>query len=165
MSIHSSYISDVYSTYAFEPDCAPSHDLSPLLSHLCHIANSREGEVPKTVLDREFIISWLKNNIDHHLLEEKGNIIGSLFDFDKKSGIYTIKAAFKKETPLLKNAVKTAVDNALSSGVNGLMDCYLAVCTVCEQYGVMELAEFKKYLEGYAIKNGKILGYTQLTIV
>jgi len=164
MSIKSSYISDVYSTYTFAPEIAPSNDLSPLLSHLCFVANARGGQVARTVLDREFIISWLKNNIDYHLLDEKDAIIGSAFDFDKKAGIYTIKANHKKETPLLKDAVREAVDQALGAGINAFMDCYLEVCTECEQYGTMELAEFKSYIADYAIENGRILGYTQLTM-
>lgn len=164
MSINSSYISDVYSTYTFEPEHTPSNDLSPLLSHLCFVANSRGGQVSKTVLDREFIISWLKNNINYHLLEEKDRIIDSVFFFDKKAGIYTIKETFRKETPQLRNIVKEAVDRALSAGINALMDCYLEVCTECESYGTMELAEFKEYIADYAIENGKIFGYTQLTM-
>ena len=44
------------------------------------------------------------------------------------------------------------------------MDCYLEVCTECESYGTMELAEFKEYIADYAIENGKIFGYTQLTM-
>lgn len=164
MSIHSSYISDVYSTYAFEPERTPSDDLSPLLSHLCVVANCRGGQVSKTVLDREFIISWLKNNINYHLLEEKDTIIGSVFDLDKKAGSYTIKGPFQKETPQLKNVVKEAIDRALRAGIHTLMDCYLAVCTECERYGTMELTEFKEYISDYAVENGKILGYTQLTM-
>lgn len=165
MSINSSYISDVYSTYTFEPEETPSNDLSPLLSHLCFVANSRGGQVSKTVLDREFIISWLRNNINYHLLEEKENIIDPIFDFDKKSGLYTIKGSFRAKTPQLKNAVKEAVDRALNAGTNALMDCYLAVCTECELYGTMELAEFKAYISDYTIENGKIFRYTQLTLL
>lgn len=164
MSIQSSYISDVYSTYAFEPERTPSHELSPLLAHLCRVANSREGQVSKTVLDREFIMSWLKHNIDYRLLEEKDSIIGSAFDFDKKAGIYTVKEAFRKETPLLKNAVRAAVDRALSAGIHGVTDCYLEACTECRSYGTMELAEFKEYLADYTIENGKILEHAQLTL-
>lgn len=85
----------------------------------------------------------MKNNINYHLLGEKDIIIGSVFDFDKKAGIYTIKESFRKETPQLKNVVKKAVDRALSAGIDTLMDCYLEVCTECELYGTMELAEFK----------------------
>ncbi|MGM9662332.1 MAG: DNA methyltransferase [Oscillospiraceae bacterium] len=164
MSLQSSYISDVYSVYTFAPEEVPSSDLSPLLSHLCFVANSRGGQVSRTVLDREFIISWLKNNIHYRLAEEKEAIIGSILDFDKSSGVYTIKAGYRKETPLLKDAVKEAVDKALRAGINTLTDCYLAACTECAQYGTMELAEFRSYISEYAVEKGKIFGYTQLDL-
>lgn len=164
MSIRSSYISDVYSTYVFEPQTAPSHDLSPLLSHLCFVANSRGGQIPKTVLDREFIIGWLRNNIHHHLLAKKDDIIGSLFNLNQQTGLYTLKADHKTKTPLLKDAVKGAVDKALGKGLHDLMDCYLEVCKECEEYGTMELAEFKSYIAGYTLEKGRIVDDTPSAI-
>lgn len=163
MSINSSYISDVYSVYTYNPDTMPSRDLSPLLSYLCFVANSRDGKVSKTVLDREFIIAWLKNNIDHHMLDEKDAIISSIFEFDKKSGIYTIKNDHKKETAQLKDVVKKHMDDLLLKGTYTLLDSYMQISAECEEYGTMELGEFKNYISDYAIENGKIYGNTQLS--
>lgn len=164
MSIHSSYISDVYSVYTFEPERKTSRDLSPLISHLCFAANARDGEVSKTVLDREFIISWLKNNIDHELLKDKKEIIASIFDFDKAAGFYTIKEDYKKAVPRLEPAVKESMNKILQSGACTVLDAYLQVCADCEDYGTLELWEFKKYISDFAVENGKIYGYTQMSV-
>ena len=128
------------------------------------MANSRGGQIPKTVLDREFIIGWLRNNIHHHLLAKKDDIIGSLFNLDQQTGLYTLKADHKTKTPLLKDAVKGAVDKALGKGLHDLMDCYLEVCKECEEYGTMELAEFKSYIAGYTLEKGRIVDDTPSAI-
>lgn len=129
------------------------------------VVDSQQG---KALIKHDALAILLERDITrnkcYHLLEEKDRIIDSVFFFDKKAGIYTIKETFRKETPQLRNIVKEAVDRALSAGINALMDCYLEVCTECESYGTMELAEFKEYIADYAIENGKIFGYTQLTM-
>ncbi len=164
MSIQSSYISDVYSVYTFCPNKSSSKDLSPLLSHLCFVANSRGGSVGKTVLDREFIIAWLKNNIDHTLLDEKDSIISSVFDYDRKTATYVIKENLKQKTTLLRDAVVSEMKKILQTGNYPILDCYLKVSAECQEYGTMELAEFKDYISGFAVENGKVFGYTQMTL-
>lgn len=164
MSINSSYISDVYSVYKYDPSIKASRDLSPLVSHLCFVANSRSGEVSKTILDREFIIPWLSNNIDHQLLCEKDEIISSLFTFDKKDGVYRLKNEHRKETKSLEVAVRESLNELLKTGAYTVLDAYLKVCADCEEYGTLELWEFKNYISDYAVENGKIFGYTQMTI-
>ena len=164
MSINSSYISDVYSVYEYSPDREISKDLSPLLSHLCFVANSREGKVSKTVLDREFIISWLSNNLDHHLLDDKESIIASVFVYDKSKGEYHLKPEYRRETELVKDAVNKAMQTLLQSGSHSLLDSYLSVCAQCERFGTLELGEFKSYISDCATEDGKVYGYTQMSI-
>lgn len=164
MSINSSYISDVYSVYMLNTGINISKDLSPVLSHLCFVANSREGRVAKTIIDREFIIAWLKNNIDYHLLSEKEALVSSVFYYDKKLGIYIIKDGYKKETKLLKDSVIESMNKILETGTYSLLDCYLKVSNMCKQYGTMELGEFKDYVSDFAIEKGKVYGYTQLKL-
>lgn len=164
MSLKSSYISDVYSVYGFCPEEKASKDLSPLLSHLCYVANSRNGVVAKTVIDREFIIAWLRNNIDHTMLGDKDSILGSLFNYDKKEGLYTLKKEYRKKTESLKDAVVQSMTKLLNTGSYSLLDSYLHVSSECERFGTMELAEFKEYIADFAIENGKVYGYTQLSI-
>lgn len=162
MSINSSYISDVYSVYMLNNEVKVSRDLSPVLSHLCFVANSREGRIAKTTLDREFIIAWLKNNMDHQLLADKDAIVSSIFDHDKKAGMYIIKDSHKKKTKLLKDAVVESMNEILETGSFPLLDCYLKTSKMCEQYGTMELGEFKEYISDFAIDDGKdmtIAGY------
>lgn len=164
MSISSSYISDVYSVYTHNMEAEVSRDLSPVLSHLCFVANSREGRIAKTVLDREFIIAWLKNNVDYQLLAEKDAIVGSLFDYDKKTGMFIIKDGYQKKTKLLKDAVVEAMSKVFETGTFSLLDCYLKASEMCRQYGTMELGEFKDYISDFAIDGGKVYGYTQLKL-
>jgi len=164
MSINSSYISDVYSVYTLNTEAIVSRDLSPVLSHLCFVANSREGRIAKTILDREFIIAWLKNDIDYQLLAEKDAIVSSIFDYDKKTGMFIIRDGHKKKTKLLKDAVIEAMKKILETGTFSLLDCYLKASDMCEQYGTMELGEFKDYISDFAIDGGKVYGYTQLML-
>jgi len=164
MSLNSSYISDVYSVYTHNPTEAPTQDFSPLLSHLCCVANARDGVLTKTTLDREFIISWLKNNIDHNLLSEKDSIINSTFEFNKKSGIYILKPEFKKNVPLLKNMVTEAMHKLIAHGSYPLLDSYLKINSVLQEFGTMELNEFKKYISDFAVENGKVYGCIQLSL-
>jgi len=162
MSINSSYISDVYSVYTFSPSESPSKDMSPLLSHLCFIANSRGGIVSKTVIDREFIIAWLKNNLDHHKLREKAEIISSIFDFDKGTNLYRLKTSYKKTIPQLEDAIKNTLNILLKDGPLLLLDAYMRLNEILQEYGIMELGEFKNYISEYVVENGKVYGSTQM---
>lgn len=162
MSINSSYISDVYSVYTFSPSKSPSKDMSPLLSHLCFIANLRGGIVSKTVVDREFIIAWLKNNLDHRKLKEKAELISSIFDFDKGTNLYQLKTAYRKTIPQLEDAVKNALNNLLKDGPLPLLDAYIRLNETLQEYGIMELGEFKNYISEYIVENGKVYGSTQM---
>ena len=164
MSIDSSYISDVYSIYTYNPRSTASVQLEPLIAHLCFVANSREGTVPKTVLDREFIISWLKNNIDHTLLSQKEEIIERLFDYDKTKGVFVLKEAYRETTVQLKDFVIQTVDQILREGPCSILDCYIRVTERSEQFGTMELSEFRDIISEYPTDNGKLCGYTQLSL-
>lgn len=164
MSLNSSYISDIYSVHTHNQEIKPTKDFSPLLSYLCHIANCREGRLKKTVLDREFIIAWLKNNLDYQLLTEKDVIIKTIFDFEKKSNMYLLKDSYKKDVPLLKNLVNNYMHKLTQKGTYSLLDSYLEISAMFEEYGTMELSEFKSYISDFAIENGKIYGCTQLSL-
>lgn len=164
MSLKSSYISDVYSVYTYNPNMQPTRDLSPLLTHLCFIANARGSKVPKVVLDREFIITWLKNNMDYKLLEEKENIINSVFDYDKQTNMYFLKEKYIKEVPQLEKIVSDSVNKLLQKGTQTLLDVYLEINRKYEEFGTMEISEFKNILSDYVIENGKIYGCTQLSL-
>ena len=164
MSIDSSYISDVYSIYTYNPQNTASADLEPLIAHLCFVANSRGGIVPKTVLDREFIISWLKNNIDHALLSKKEKIIGNLFDYDKEAGVFVLKPQFREDAVQLKDFVLKTVDQILREGPMTVLDCYIRVTERSDQFGTMELSEFREMISEYPVDNGKLCGFTQLSL-
>jgi len=164
MSLNSSYISDVYSVYTYSPEAKPAKDISPLLSHLCYVANSREGKVAKTVLNREFIIAWLKNNLDHKMLSGKDAIIGSAFEFDKKADIYILKSEYRREAPSLKKLVNGAMRQMVKTGPRSILDSYLEISAMLEDFGIMELDEFKSYISDFSIKDGKIYERTQLSL-
>ena len=150
MSINSSYISDVYSVYTLNTEVKVSNDLSPVVSHLCFVANSREGKISKTILDREFIIAWLKNNMDYWMLADKDSIVSSIFDYDKKSGVYTIKDIYKKKTKLLKDAVVESMNKILETGTFSLLDCYLKAS---------EMPHIKAMKEAMDLDGVEVLGY------
>ena len=164
MSIKSSYISDIYSVYTYSPEEKVSRDLSPLISYLCYIANSRGGIVSKIVLDREFIINWLKNNIDYNLLEKKDDILNSLFIYDKKECQFIIKESYKQETELLKDEMKRQMDELNKSGMHSILDSYLYVSEKCQRFGTIELYEFKEFLKDYATDEKDVYGYTQMSL-
>ena len=163
MSLKSSYISDVYSVYSLDPKVTVSKDLSTVVSHLCLVANARGGRVAKNIIDREFIIAWLKNNLDYHLLTEKNTLIGSLFDYEKKSNVYSIKKQYKKRCTLLKKMVPKEMNKMLESGNHSIIDCYLKINEKCKKYGTMELSEFKDYISDFRIEGDKVYKYTQLS--
>ena len=102
--------------------------------------------------------------MDYQLIAEKDAIVGSVFDFDKNIGMYIIKDEYKKETNLLKEAVIDSMNKILEAGTFSLIDCYLRVSEMCEQFGTMELAEFKEYISDFAIDDDKVYGNTQLTL-
>lgn len=160
MSIETSYISDVYSVFQYNVNSRLSNDLSPLISHLCFIANTRDGEVSKIVLDREFIIAWLKNNIDSKLLDRKEEIIHSLFDYDSKHKTFLLKDQYKKQTPRIKEAVDLKMKELMKQGPLTLFDCYKKISALTTEFGVMEFNEFKNYIKDYAVNDGIVFGST-----
>lgn len=164
MSINSSYISDVYSVYLLDKNALPSQDLDVLKEHLKFIANSRNGSVSKIVLDREFIITWLKNNIDHSLLSEKDTIIAELFTYEKKTNTYILKPEFSCVTEQLSEQVKKCIEKIISSGSIDLLDCYRIVSEKCEKFGTMELSEFKTISQEYLDPSTQRLQIKQMTL-
>ncbi len=163
MSINTSYISDVYSVYVYSETSSTSRDLSKLTSHLCFIANARNGKISKIVLDREFILCWLRENIDYSLLKTKETVINSLFSFDKKSNQYTLKKEFFSKTQQLKESVHISLNKILKHGPETIVNCYSQVSKDCVKFGIMELSEFKEIISSYAIQDGLILGDTTIS--
>lgn len=166
MSINTSYISDIYSVYTHKPDCGYNNDLSDLISHLCFITNARKGRISKVVLDREFIMSWLRYNIQSGLLTRKTEIISSLFDYDKENNSYILKQQYYSPTKLLETEINNVMYKILSNGPETVLNCYKKVSVECEKFGIMELAEFKEIItKGYVIQDGSILGSVQLSLL
>lgn len=60
--------------------------------------------------------------------------------------------------------MRESLNELLKTGAYTVLDAYLKVCADCEEYGTLELWEFKNYISDYAVENGKIFGYTQMTI-
>ena len=163
MSPNTSYISDIYSVYEYSPGINFSKDLSPVLSHLCFIANVREGRLTKNIVNREFIIAWLKNNINCSLLMNKNDLIASIFNYDKIHKSFILKEEYKRNISLLKDEVQKCMKDILKAGDCNFMDAYIKTNQKCIKFGTMEIAEFKSYISDYAIKDGKIYGNTQLS--
>lgn len=149
MSIKSSYISDVYSVYTQDLNMTVSKDLDSVVEHLCFVANARDGKILKTVLDREFIIVWLKNNIDYQLLSRKKNIIKKYFDYDSKTASYIIKDQYRVKTESLKTAMIESMEMIGATKEESFLDCYVKINEMCKKYGTIELSEFRLFWEEY----------------
>ena len=157
MSPSSSYISDIYSVYIHDNSARPSKDLSPLIHHLRKVASARRGKLSKTVLDREFIVAWLKNNIDCKLLENKNQLITSLFDLNSDS-FYELKHDLLIECSDLHSFVDSEVRAQCKKGPIGLFDCYKQIANNCLDAGTIDFSEFKNMLNNFIVDNGLILG-------
>lgn len=156
-SIDSSYVSDVYSVYVLDKSEKVSRDLSCVVSHLQKVANSRMGILPKTVLDREFIMAWLKNNIDNNLLCKKNELIDILFDYNKKDKLYCLKSEYiNKPERNIFDEVRENVNEILKNGPIALYECYKIVSLKCKDLGIMEYFEFKNIIKDYIIKGSTL---------
>lgn len=162
-SIDSSYVSDIYSVYVHDDKMQVSKDLSALITHLCHVANLRNGTLSKVVLDREFIISWLKYNIDNSLLASKEDLISSIFDYDKANKTYVLKAKYVQKMRTLREVVIENVCKIVKEGPISVMECYKKVCENCSKYSSIELGEFREYIKDFIIRNEIIYGSIKMT--
>ena len=164
MSPDSSYISDVYSVYSHDADYQASNNLTEVTSDLVKAMNARDGIIAKICLDRVFIISWIKNNINCDLLKEKDSIIDSVATFDKEEKKYHIRPEFIRKGPRLTSLVPREVNRILEHGPIPVMNAYKEISAKLSDYGTMELSEFNTYLNGFAIHDGKIFGAAYPTL-
>lgn len=164
MSPDSSYISDIYSVFSHDTNHVPSNNLSEVTSDLVKAINARDGAISKICIDRVFIISWIKNNINSDLLKEKDGIIEAVATFDKESNMFIIRPEFLTQSPRLSSLVPDEVLKIVERGPVSVMDAYKTVSAKLSDYGTMELSEFNSYLNGFAIHGGKIFGAADPTL-
>lgn len=164
MSPDSSYISDIYSVYSYNADYQATNNLTEITSDLVKAMNARDGVISKICVDRVFIISWIKNNINCSLLNEKDNIIDAIATYDKEDKKYHLRPDFIRMGPRLSNMVPEEVGKILEKGPITVMNAYKIVSAKLSEYGTMELPEFNSYLKGFAIHDGKILGAAEPTL-
>ena len=160
----SSYISDIYSVYILDKSSQVQKEISQISNKLIKCASSREGYIYSSILDREFIISILENNIDCAILDTKKKIIDDLFFLDdKKNKIYKLKEEFiNKNVKYIKDIIKDEVVKAIKKGETDLQTIYKKVAPTLAEFGIPELYEFKSYLNEFIITNNKILGVKDL---
>lgn len=158
MSPNSSYISDIYSVFSHDTNYVPSNNLSEVTSDLVKAINARDGAISKICIDRVFIISWIKNNLNSDLLKEKDSIIEAVATFDKESNKFIIRPEFIMQSPRLSSLVPDEVLKIVERGPVSVMDAYKIVSAKLSDYGTMELSEFNSFLNGFAIHGGKIYG-------
>lgn len=89
------------------------------------------------------------------MLAEKDSILESIFDFDKREAVYTIQPEYREDTEQLKDAAVKSMKEILDSGSCTLIDGYVKVREKCEKFGTMEWAEFKEFVKGIALEDGK----------
>ena len=121
---------------------------------------ARDGVISKICIDRVFIISWIKNNINCNLLQEKDNIIDSVALFNKEEKKYHIRPEFIRNGPRLSILVSQEVNRILEHGPTPVMTAYKVVSAKLSDYGTMEFSEFNSYLSNFAIHDGRIIGAT-----
>ncbi len=156
----SSYISDIYSVYKRNDTCSIKKDISDICNKLIKCASSRNGTIYSSVVDREFIISILENNIDCSVLNEKKEIIDSLFVVeDKKNKILKLKKEYiLQKCDSIKELITRYVTEQIKKGETSLQSIYKKVAPKVSEYGIPELYEFKTLLDSFIITNDKILG-------
>ena len=155
----SSYISDIYSVYKYTINNEISKDISPITNRLIDCASARDGLIYSTLLDREFIISLIENNIDNKILDDKDNIINELFDlYDKKFKIYKLKEQYYRNVPKIGDTITSLVSEEVKLGETNIISIYKKVGSNLSNYGIPELYEFKSYLTDFIISKDKILG-------
>ena len=155
----SSYISDIYSVYQINDSIRIKKDISDITNKLIKCASARNGIIYSSVVDREFVISILENNIDCNILDEKKNIINTLFDiFDKKNKILKLKDEYLISTTSIKDLVYKEVSNQIKKGETNLQSIYKKVAPKLSEYGIPEMYEFKQLLSDFIVSNDKILG-------
>lgn len=157
-SLKTSYISDIYSIFELNKEETTNNNLSSLIQDLIRIASIRDFKVNESIIEREFILSFLKNNISVDLLEEKENIIDSLFTFDTNSKIYVLNEEYRKTTVNLSNIIKEKIDKLLHDGPAIVKECYLEIAIQIQNITTIEFYEFQSYLNEYLVKDGKIMG-------
>ena len=157
MSPNSSYISDIYSVFIHDDEAKPSKDLSPLINHLRKVASARKGKLSRTVLDREFIVAWLKNNIDCKLLGNKSQLISSLFNALSNT-TYELKSELLIDCLDLHSFVNSEVRKECKKGPIGLFKCYAKIANSYPDAGTIDYSEFKEMLDNCVVDNGLILG-------
>lgn len=157
-NITTSYISDIYSVYMHNSKRTPSKDLSLIISDLSRIGSMRGGIVPEMTLEREYILSFLKNNISVDLLTEKDKILNSMFNYSKQNKTFNLKKEYFINTVNLKNFIREAVDEVLIEGPLTLKDCYIQVALKAQNLGTIEFLEFLDFISDYVIEGDKIFG-------
>lgn len=156
----SSYISDIYSVYKKKDNYSIKKDISDICNKLIKCASSRNGIIYSSVIDREFIISILENNIDCIALDKKKEIIDSLFVVeDKKNKMLRLKDEYLLQNcDNLKNLITQYVSEQIKKGETNLQTIYKKVAPKVSEYGIPELYEFKSLLDNFIITNDKVLG-------
>ena len=160
ISPDSSYSSEVDSVYSHDADYQAGNNLTEITSDLVKAMIARDGVISKICIDRVFIISWIKNNINCNLLQEKDNIIDSVALFNKEEKKYHIRPEFIRNGPRLSILVSQEVNRILEHGPTPVMTAYKVVSAKLSDYGTMEFSEFNSYLSNFAIHDGRIIGAT-----
>lgn len=163
-SLASSYISDIYSVYCLSPNQLPTSDTSLIITDLSRISSIRKGVVNKGTLDREFILSFLRNNISVSILSEKDNIVNSMFYYNDIKKVYTLKKDFVTASPDLTELIIKETNLLIQKGPISLNSCFQKVAGKLSSFGTVELFEFKDAIKDFVVEKGKIYGKPQPTL-
>jgi len=161
-SPNTSYISDVYSVFSKDTERTLNSDLNPLIRDLIKTTNIRNGKAKKNIVEREFILSFLKNNIHHKLLDNRDNIISSLFTSD--GDYYYLKDEFRKDEKPLAQTISENIMKITHKGPIDIIDCYKKIAAQLSNITSIEFNEFNESLVGFVVNKNKIYGRPEVTL-
>ncbi|MDP4678956.1 MAG: DNA methyltransferase [Cyclobacteriaceae bacterium] len=157
-----SYISDLYSVFSLESKNTHTKDLNPVIKDLIQIANIRNGKVRKNIVEREFILSFLKHNVHHSHLDDRENLINSIFTYEDK--FYVLKDEYRQKVKLLVDIIKYHIVKLTHNGPLDINDCYKKIAASLSVLSSIEYAEFYEALSGFIINKNKIYGCPEVTL-
>lgn len=155
----SSYISDIYSTFEYLENNTISSSPTKIKNHLINVCSSRKGIANETLIDREFIITILKNNLDVSLINNKKNIYDSIFEkYDKKDKVYYLKKELMNtKNKNIEELLSLEIDKQIKKGETELYKVYKNVAPRLSEIGIPEFYEFKNNISSFKIENGKFI--------
>ena len=153
-----SYIGDIYSLYENSKKLTTQKNLETVKNDLVNSANSRDYILNKNLIYRITFLSFLRNNVSYHLLNDVENLIEEIFK--TKDNSYELKDSFLKKSKKLN--IKKICSKILKNFKNKkdyitLDDFYSKLAPITKKIGIPEPLEITKILSDQVVlKNNNL---------